>query len=86
MTCTTTRCSAKLIVHGPDRDAALGRLAASCAALSPPGPATNVAYLRALAEHDEVRAGRLDTGLLERLGGGSGLTRSRHCRRSPSSR
>ena len=39
------------------------------------GPATNVAYLRALAEHDEVRAGRLDTGLLERLGGELGPDR-----------
>jgi acetyl-CoA/propionyl-CoA carboxylase, biotin carboxylase, biotin carboxyl carrier protein len=60
---------AKLIVHGPDRDVALGRLAAALRGLVAAGPATNVAYLRALAEHDEVRAGRLDTGLLERLGG-----------------
>ena len=60
---------AKLIAHGPDREAALGRLAAGLRGLVAAGPATNVAYLRALAEHDEVRAGRLDTGLLERLGG-----------------
>jgi acetyl-CoA/propionyl-CoA carboxylase biotin carboxyl carrier protein len=60
---------AKLIVSAPDRDTALGRLAAALRDLIVAGPATNVAYLRALAEHEDVRAGRLDTGLLERLGG-----------------
>ena len=60
---------AKLIVHGADREAALGRLAAALREFAVAGPATNVGYLRALAEHEDVRAGRLDTGLLERLGG-----------------
>ena len=60
---------AKLIVHGTDREAALGKLGAALRGLVVVGPATNVPYLRALAEQDEVRAGRLDTGLLERLGG-----------------
>jgi acetyl-CoA/propionyl-CoA carboxylase biotin carboxyl carrier protein len=60
---------AKLVVHAPDRAAAVGRLAAALRHFSVAGPATNVAYLRALAEQPDVRAGRLDTGLLERLGG-----------------
>jgi acetyl-CoA/propionyl-CoA carboxylase, biotin carboxylase, biotin carboxyl carrier protein len=59
---------AKLTVHGAHREVALGRLAAALREFTVAGPATNVAYLRALAEHDDVRAGRLDTGLLERLG------------------
>jgi acetyl-CoA/propionyl-CoA carboxylase, biotin carboxylase, biotin carboxyl carrier protein len=60
---------AKLIVSAPDREAALGRLAAALREFTVIGPATNVPYLRALAENDDVRAARLDTGLLERLGG-----------------
>jgi acetyl-CoA/propionyl-CoA carboxylase biotin carboxyl carrier protein len=60
---------AKLIVSAPDREAALGRLGAALRDFTVAGPATNVTYLRALAEHEDVRAGRLDTGLLERLGG-----------------
>jgi acetyl-CoA/propionyl-CoA carboxylase biotin carboxyl carrier protein len=60
---------AKLIVSGPDREAALGRLGAALREFVVAGPATNVAYLSALTEDDDVRAGRLDTGLLERLGG-----------------
>ena len=32
------------------------------------GPTTNVAYLRALLARPEVRAGEMDTGLIERLG------------------
>jgi acetyl-CoA/propionyl-CoA carboxylase biotin carboxyl carrier protein len=60
---------AKLIVSGPDRAAAVGRLAAALREFTVAGPASNVAYLRALTENEDVRAGRLDTGLLERLGG-----------------
>ena len=63
---------AKLIVSGPDRETALARLGAALRGLTVAGPATNVAYLRALAAHEDVRAGRLDTGLLERLGGDLG--------------
>jgi acetyl-CoA/propionyl-CoA carboxylase, biotin carboxylase, biotin carboxyl carrier protein len=60
---------AKLIASGPDRAAALGRLGAALREFTVAGPATNVAYLHALTENEDVRAGRLDTGLLERLGG-----------------
>jgi acetyl-CoA/propionyl-CoA carboxylase, biotin carboxylase, biotin carboxyl carrier protein len=60
---------AKLIVSGPDRGAALARLARALGDLRVAGPATNVAYLRSLAARDDVRAGEMDTGLLERIGG-----------------
>jgi acetyl-CoA/propionyl-CoA carboxylase, biotin carboxylase, biotin carboxyl carrier protein len=60
---------AKLIVSGPDRAAALARLARALGDLRVVGPATNVAYLRSLAVRDDVRAGEMDTGLLERIGG-----------------
>ena len=59
---------AKLISHAEDRDAALAELEAGLAELLVLGPATNAAYLRALLARPEVRAGALDTGLIERLG------------------
>jgi acetyl-CoA/propionyl-CoA carboxylase biotin carboxyl carrier protein len=59
---------AKLIAHGPDREAALARLEAGLARTLVLGPATNAAYLRALVARPEVRAGAMDTGLVERLG------------------
>ena len=59
---------AKLIVSGPDRAAALARLARALGELRVVGPATNVSYLRAQLERPDVRAGELDTGLLERIG------------------
>jgi acetyl-CoA/propionyl-CoA carboxylase, biotin carboxylase, biotin carboxyl carrier protein len=61
---------AKLVVSGPDREAAFARLARALGDLRVVGPTTNVAYLRALAEREDVRAGRMDTGLLERVGSG----------------
>ena len=59
---------AKLISHAPDRGTALAQLEAGLADLLVLGPATNAAYLRALLARPEVRAGALDTGLIERLG------------------
>ncbi|HEY6780180.1 MAG TPA: biotin carboxylase N-terminal domain-containing protein [Thermoleophilaceae bacterium] len=59
---------AKLIAHGPDRETALARLRAGLAELRLLGPTTNAAYLRALLNHPSVRAGVLDTNLVERLG------------------
>jgi acetyl-CoA/propionyl-CoA carboxylase, biotin carboxylase, biotin carboxyl carrier protein len=59
---------AKLIVSGPDREAAFARLARALGELRVVGPATNVAYLRGLAAREDVRAGEMDTGLLERIG------------------
>lgn len=59
---------AKVIVHGPDRAAALASLRRALAELRIVGPVTNAAYLRALLDRPEVRAGEIDTGLVERLG------------------
>ncbi|MGW0895352.1 acetyl/propionyl/methylcrotonyl-CoA carboxylase subunit alpha [Saccharopolyspora sp. NPDC002578] len=57
---------AKVITWGPDRGAALRRLDAALAETAVLGVTTNVAFLRALLDHPEVRAGELDTGLVER--------------------
>ncbi len=59
---------AKVIAHGADRAAALGRLDRALADLRVVGPTTNAAYLRALLARPEVHAGELDTELIERLG------------------
>jgi acetyl-CoA/propionyl-CoA carboxylase, biotin carboxylase, biotin carboxyl carrier protein len=59
---------AKVIVHGEDRASALAGLDRALGDLVLLGPTTNVAYLRALLARPEVRAGQLDTGLIERLG------------------
>jgi acetyl-CoA/propionyl-CoA carboxylase biotin carboxyl carrier protein len=59
---------AKLISHAQGRDEALARLDRGLGELVLLGPATNAAYLRALLARPEVRAGELDTGLIERLG------------------
>jgi acetyl-CoA/propionyl-CoA carboxylase biotin carboxyl carrier protein len=57
---------AKVIAWAPDRAAALGRLDAALRDTSVLGFGTNLAFLRALVTHPDVRAGRLDTGLIER--------------------
>jgi len=59
---------AKVIAHGPDRAVALARLDRALADLRVVGPTTNVPWLRALLARPEVRAGALDTTLIERLG------------------
>jgi acetyl-CoA/propionyl-CoA carboxylase, biotin carboxylase, biotin carboxyl carrier protein len=59
---------AKVIATGADRAEALGRLRAALGELVVAGPITNAAYLRALLDRPEVRAGEMDTGLIERLG------------------
>jgi acetyl-CoA/propionyl-CoA carboxylase biotin carboxyl carrier protein len=59
---------AKVIAHAPSRAAALACLDRALGELVVLGPATNVAYVRALLARPEVRAGELDTGLIERLG------------------
>jgi acetyl-CoA/propionyl-CoA carboxylase biotin carboxyl carrier protein len=66
---------AKVIAWAPDRTAALGRLDAALAKTAVLGFGTNLAFLRRLVTHPDVRAGRLDTGLIEReldglVGGG----------------
>jgi acetyl-CoA/propionyl-CoA carboxylase biotin carboxyl carrier protein len=59
---------AKLVAHGADREAALAQLESGLGELLVLGPTTNAAYLRALLARPEVRAGEIDTGLIERLG------------------
>ncbi|TNC73699.1 acetyl/propionyl/methylcrotonyl-CoA carboxylase subunit alpha [Rubellimicrobium roseum] len=57
---------AKLIAHGPTRGAALDRLARALAGTQVAGCTTNLAFLSALLAQPDFRAGRLDTGLIER--------------------
>ncbi len=59
---------AKVIAHGPDRETALARLDAVLADTVVLGVDTNIADLRALLADPAVRAGDLDTGLLDRRG------------------
>jgi acetyl-CoA/propionyl-CoA carboxylase, biotin carboxylase, biotin carboxyl carrier protein len=59
---------AKVIATGDDRTEALDRLRGALGDLVVAGPTTNAAYLRALLDRPEVRAGEMDTGLIERLG------------------
>jgi 3-methylcrotonyl-CoA carboxylase alpha subunit len=57
---------AKVIAHGATRDEALDRLSAALSQTLVAGPRSNVAFLKALANHPDFRAGKLDTGLIER--------------------
>ncbi len=59
---------AKVIAHGADRDEALRRLDAALSSMVLLGVTTNVGFLRRLLADEEVIAGRLDTGLVERRG------------------
>ena len=59
---------AKIIAHGATRDEALDRLSSALRETYVAGPKTNAAFLRALADHGEFRAGRFDTAFIERHG------------------
>ncbi|MGV9192935.1 acetyl/propionyl/methylcrotonyl-CoA carboxylase subunit alpha [Microbacterium sp. MC2] len=58
---------AKVIAHGADRTEALDRLDAALADTVVLGVDTNIAFLRDLLAQSAVRAGDLDTGLIDRL-------------------
>jgi len=58
---------AKVIAHGPDRATALDRLDRALATFALAGVTTNAGFTRALLARGDVRAGALDTGLLERV-------------------
>ena len=58
---------AKVIAYGADRAEALERLDAALAETVLLGVETNTAFLRELLAHPDVRAGRLDTGLIDRM-------------------
>ncbi|MFL1460938.1 acetyl/propionyl/methylcrotonyl-CoA carboxylase subunit alpha [Roseococcus sp. DSY-14] len=57
---------AKLIAWGPDRDAALDRLATALEETALEGFPTNLPFLRRLARHGALRALELDTGFIPR--------------------
>ncbi|MBF8193637.1 ATP-grasp domain-containing protein [Nonomuraea sp. K274] len=57
----------KVIAWAPDRESALRTLDRALARTAVLGVVTNIPFLRALATHPAVRAGELDTGLVERL-------------------
>ena len=57
---------AKVVAHGPDRAAALRRLDRALADTTVLGMRTTTGFLRRLLGLDDVRAGDLDTGLVER--------------------
>ncbi|MGH2892156.1 MAG: acetyl-CoA carboxylase biotin carboxylase subunit, partial [Solirubrobacteraceae bacterium] len=59
---------AKVIAHGTDRPQALARLDQALAGFTVLGVSTTTRYLRGLLAEDAVRAGELDTGLIERRG------------------
>ena len=61
---------AKLIVHGPDRDTALAGLARALREARVAGCRTNLGFLARLAEDPDVRAGRVETGLIGARGAG----------------
>ncbi len=57
---------AKISTWGPDRPAALARMARALAEAEVAGVATNLSYLRALVASDEVRKGAIATTWIER--------------------
>ncbi len=57
---------AKLITHGPDREAAFSAMETALAASHAEGLTTNIAFLEQLVRHQDIRASRLDTGLIGR--------------------
>ncbi|MGF1430912.1 acetyl/propionyl/methylcrotonyl-CoA carboxylase subunit alpha [Kitasatospora sp. LaBMicrA B282] len=57
----------KVIAYGPDRATALLRLRNALADTRLLGVTTNAGFLRRLLAHPDVVAGRLDTGLVERV-------------------
>ena len=61
---------AKVAAWGPDRATALRRLDAALADTVVLGVTTNVSFLRGLLADPDVQAGRLDTGLVERIAAG----------------
>lgn len=57
---------AKIIVHGPTRDAALGKLLVALEATEVAGCVTNAGFLAALCRHKGFADGDVDTGLIDR--------------------
>ncbi len=64
---------AKVIAHGATREEALSMLADALGETIVAGPKTNVAFLKKLCEADEFKAGRFDTGFIDRNLDGLGV-------------
>ena len=58
---------AKVVAWGEDREQARARLRSALELMAVGGLRTNVSFLRQLLDHEDVVAGRLDTGLVERV-------------------
>ena len=56
---------AKIIAHGPDRNAALDRLSAALGETLVAGPRANAPFLKALTDAAGFRAGTFDTGFID---------------------
>ncbi|MBX5128948.1 acetyl/propionyl/methylcrotonyl-CoA carboxylase subunit alpha [Rhizobium lentis] len=59
---------AKIIAHGPNREAALSKLAAACAGIEVWPVHSNAGLLARIAADPDFYAGRIDTGFLDRHG------------------
>ncbi|MBP2448573.1 3-methylcrotonyl-CoA carboxylase alpha subunit [Rhizobium leguminosarum] len=59
---------AKIIAHGPDREAALSKLAAACAGIEVWPVRSNAGLLARIAADPDFHAARIDTGFLDRHG------------------
>ncbi len=57
---------AKLIVHGPNRAAALNQLTLALAGCHTAGTVTNLEFLSTLSQHEDFAKGKVDTGLIGR--------------------
>ncbi|HWT58762.1 MAG TPA: biotin carboxylase N-terminal domain-containing protein [Rhizobium sp.] len=57
---------AKIIAHGPNREAALSKLAAACAGIEVWPVRSNAGLLARIATDPDFRAARIDTGFLDR--------------------
>ncbi|KEC69288.1 3-methylcrotonoyl-CoA carboxylase subunit alpha [Rhizobium leguminosarum bv. phaseoli CCGM1] len=57
---------AKIIAHGPNRQAALSKLAAACAGIEVWPVRSNAGLLARIANDPDFRAARIDTGFLDR--------------------
>ncbi len=58
---------AKIIAHGGDRDTALDRLSGALGTSSVAGPKSNLAVLKALADSEDFRQNRFNTGTIDKL-------------------
>ncbi|MHC2458853.1 3-methylcrotonyl-CoA carboxylase alpha subunit [Rhizobium leguminosarum] len=59
---------AKIIAHGPNREAALSKLAGACASIEVWPVKSNAGLLARIAVDPDFRAARIDTGFLDRHG------------------